>query len=92
MNRHERFERVAELPFNKVGEQILVVVSKTRDVHLLNEPAARIWELLEKAATLESLMAALQEEYDLDPPAAEQEVEAVVTEMLGKGLVRALPA
>lgn len=52
------------------------------------------------AALLASLVAApvvhvreaLREEYDLDPRAGEEEVETVVTEMMGKGLVRSLPA
>jgi hypothetical protein len=92
MNPDGRFERVAELPFSKLEEQILVVVSKTREVHLLNESAARIWELLEKSTTLGALMEALGEEYDLDPAAGEAEVESVVTEMMGKGLVRSVPA
>lgn len=92
MNPQDRFERVAELPFNRLEEQILVVVARTREVHLLNESAARIWELLEAPATFEGLMEALREEYDLDPDGGEKEVEAVVTEMMGKGLVRSLPA
>lgn len=90
MNPQERFERVADLPFNRLEEQILVVVARTREVHLLNESAARIWELLEAPATVEGLMEALREEYDLDPAAAEKEVEAAVAEMMGKGLLRSL--
>jgi hypothetical protein len=92
MNPQDRFERVAELPFNKLGEQILVVVAKTREVHLLNESAARIWELLETPATLDGLMETLQDEFDLDPGTVGEEVRTVVTEMMGKGLVRSHPA
>ena len=92
MNRDGRFERVAELPFSKLEEQILVVVAKTREVHLLNESASRIWELLETSTTLGGLVEALGEEYEFDPGAGEAEVESVVAEMMGKGLVRTLPA
>ena len=92
MNPRERFERVAELPFNKLEEQILVVVARTREVHLLNASAARIWELLETPATVEALMEALGEDFDVDPHEGRQEVEAVVAEMIGKGLVRSIPA
>jgi hypothetical protein len=92
MNREERVARMADLPFSKLEEQILVVVAKTREVHLLNESAARIWELLETSTTLGGLMEALREEYDLDPSGGEADVESIVTEMMGKGLVRSVPA
>ena len=92
MNRDQRLERAEELPFSRLENQLLVVVAKTREVHLLNESAARIWDLLETPESLGSLMEALGEEFDLDPGTAEKEVEAAVSEMIGKGLVRALPA
>ena len=92
MNRDERLQRVPELPFSKLEEQVLVVVAKTREVHLLNESASRIWELLEAPATLGGLIEALEEEYDVDPLAGGREVEAAVAEMIDKGLLRALPA
>ena len=92
MTSERRLQRVNDLAYSKVGEQVLVVVAKTREVHLLNDCAARIWELLETPETLAGLMEALEEEYDLDPAAAGQEVGCAVREMIEKGLVRALPA
>ena len=92
MNREQRVERVAELPFSKLDSQILVVVAKTREVHLLNESAARIWDLLQSPETVVGLVEALTEEYELDPETGEKEVEAAVEEMITKGLLRALPA
>ena len=86
-----RFQRIPELPFTRVGEQVLVVVAKTREVHLLNESAARIWELLEESETLDSLVESLGEEYDVDAETAEAQIEAVVAEMRNKGLVQAIP-
>jgi len=92
MNPGRRLERLGDLPYSKVEGQILVVVGKTREVHLLNESAARIWELLQAPVTLGALVESLAEDYDLDPAAAEKEVEAAVEEMIAKGLVRAVSA
>jgi len=35
------------LPFQRMDEDAIVVDTRTREVHLLNETAARIWELLD---------------------------------------------
>ena len=83
-------QRVAELAFTKVEDRILVVVAKTREVHLLNPSAARIWELLESPSTVERLIETLNEEYEFDPSTGKAEVDAAVSEMIEKGLVKAV--
>ena len=39
------FKRDAGVPFQKLEEETIVVDPRTREVHLLNDTAARIWEL-----------------------------------------------
>ena len=81
------FKRDPELPYQKLDEETIVVDPRSREVHLLNETAARVWELLASPHSLDELAAALGEEYDA--PAVE--LRAGVEELIGgfrdKGLL-----
>ena len=44
--------RIGSLPFQKMNEETLVVDPKTREVHLLNATASRVWELLARPQTV----------------------------------------
>ncbi len=83
------YARDPGVPHQKLDEETIVVDPRTREVHLLNETAARIWELLASPRSLEQLAATLAEEYD----APDEEVRAAVEETLAtlrdKGLLAA---
>lgn len=79
-------QRVEGLPFQKLGEQVLVVVPKTREVHLLNETASRLWDLLERPSTVPALLDTLSAEYELDA-GAEADLKEILAEMAAKGLI-----
>jgi PqqD family protein of HPr-rel-A system len=82
------WRRDAALPFQRMDEEAIVVDPRTREVHLLNETGARIWELLGRACTVDELVATLADEYEGAPPEAlRREVEAFVSDLGGKGLV-----
>jgi hypothetical protein len=71
-----------------MDEDALVVDPRTREVHLLNETGARIWELLETASSVDELCAALADEYEGVPAETlRHEVETFVTDLGGKGLL-----
>jgi PqqD family protein of HPr-rel-A system len=82
------WRRTATLPYQRMDEETIVVDPKTREVHLLNETGARIWELLEAARSVDDLCAALEDEYEGAPAGAlRTEVEAFVADLDGKGLL-----
>jgi PqqD family protein of HPr-rel-A system len=84
----ERFRRDATLPFQRLDEEAIVVDPRTREVHLLNETGARIWELLEEDATVDELVEALADEYEgAAPEALRSEVQGFLADLGGKGLV-----
>ncbi len=85
------FRRVSSLPFQKLNEEVLVVDPKTREVHLLNVTATRIWDLLETPRTHDELLAALTEEFDATPETLRADVDALLSELGQKGLVGADP-
>jgi len=87
-----RWRRDGELPFQKLDEETIVVDPKRREVHLLNETAARIWELLASPQSVEDLTAALGDEYDVDEAELGDAVVECVEGLASKGLVVAAGA
>ena len=81
--------RVSSLPFQKLNEEVLVVDPKTREVHLLNSTATRIWDLLATPHTPDELLAVLIEEFDAPPEALRADIETLLGELGAKGLVGA---
>jgi hypothetical protein len=84
------WRRDSALPFQVLDEEVIVVDPKTREVHLLNETAARIWTLLVTAQSVADLVAALEQEYQADADELRAEVEAFVSDMSHKGLCAAV--
>lgn len=82
------WRRDSTLPFQRMDEEAIIVDPRTREVHLMNETAVRIWELLETACSIDDLRAALAEEYEgASPEVLRREVESFVTDLGGRGLV-----
>jgi hypothetical protein len=77
------------LPFQRMDEDAIVINPQTREVHLLNGTAARIWELLETPLSIDELVGALGSEFDAEPAALRHEVESFVADLGGKGLLLA---
>lgn len=82
------YARDPGVPHQKMDEETIVVDPRTREVHLFNETAARIWELLASPCSLEQLTAALADEYD----APDEELRAAVEETLAALQVKGLLA
>lgn len=83
------YAREAGVPHQKLDEETIVVDPRTREVHLFNETAARIWELLAAPQTLEDLTGALADEYDAPADEVRASVEETLALMQAKGLLAA---
>jgi PqqD family protein of HPr-rel-A system len=86
------WQRDPALPFQAMDDEIVVVDPGTRQVHLLNATAARVWTLLGTARSLPALLAALEAEFEATPAELRSEVEALLGEMTDKRLCVARPA
>jgi hypothetical protein len=76
----EAWRRDPGLPFQRLDDDTIVVDPARREMHLLNETAARIWELLEWPHTLDQLVTALAEEYE----APEDELRAAAADLIAE--------
>jgi Coenzyme PQQ synthesis protein D (PqqD) len=81
------YTRDPGLPFQTLEEETIVVDPKTREVHLLNDTAARVWELLASAQSVDELTAALGEEYDAPADELRTGVEELLRGLGDKGLL-----
>ena len=75
------------------GERELAVMSVAQGAYFgLNEVATRIWQLTESVATVASICAAMQMEYEIDQARCEQEVVVCLAQMIAEGLIRVIDA
>ena len=84
------WRRDSELPFQKLDEETIVVDPRRREVHLLNETAARIWELLASPRSVDELAATLGGEYDVAEAELREAVVELVDGLSSKGLLVAV--
>jgi PqqD family protein of HPr-rel-A system len=82
-----KYKRDPGVPFQKLDEETIVVDPRTREVHLLNDTAARIWELLASSQSVDELTAALGEEYEAPPGELRDDVEQLLGGLGDKGLL-----
>ncbi len=83
----ERWKRDDELPFQRLDEETIVVDPRSREVHLLNETAGRIWELLAAPRSLDELAATLADEYDAERRRATRGITDCLAGLSDKKLV-----
>lgn len=69
----------------------VVLMSISEGVYIgLDEVGSRIWELLKSnASSIETLCAALQEEFEVDPQTCRTEAQAFLNDMVERGLIEA---
>jgi hypothetical protein len=76
---------------NVGGEQLLVPlgaqVMKLNGLITLNATAACVWELLAAERTLDELIAALSERFNVESETARDDVRAFIEEIAGMGLL-----
>ncbi|HEY4186301.1 MAG TPA: PqqD family protein, partial [Polyangia bacterium] len=65
----------------------LVVDPKTREVHLLNATATRVWELLERPQTLDDLLGTLGREFEAPEETLRGDLTTLLAELGNKGLI-----
>ena len=82
-----RYKRDGRLPHQEVQGQAVVVAPARREVHEFDETATFLWATLARERSVEDLVGALCEEYDVDAAEAEKDVRDFVALLEEKGLV-----
>lgn len=80
------WRRVADLPFQTLDDETIVVNPVQREVYLLNETASRVWELCASPRTVDDLVAGLGEEYEVSADDLRRAVVEVLERFCDKRL------
>jgi PqqD family protein of HPr-rel-A system len=79
--------RGADPTFTRVDDELIGLDTRSGLAHSLNPPAARVWALIERPATIAEVCERLVEEYDVDVDTCMEQVVALVADLEQAGLV-----
>jgi hypothetical protein len=76
-----RLARTAEVAFQSLGEETVIVLPLTRTLHVLNPTGRFLWETLDRPLSLRELADRLVGAYEVARPQAEADVLAWAAEL-----------
>jgi len=72
------------------GEAVILSL-ETKVLRGLNPVGSRVWELIDGQRSVEEIITAIVQEFDVTPQAAAEDVKRFVRELLDKGLATSVP-
>lgn len=79
--------RVVDLPFTRLDEEMLAIDEKAGYYYSLNESAARVWELISSPVPVNALCVRLCEEYEVDEKTCRGDLLQLLQSLLDVGLL-----
>ena len=79
--------RASDMIASEIDGEYMIMNIELGSYIVLREVSARIWELLERPATLASLLENLLQEYTVDRDTCEQEIVSFLKEMAENNLI-----
>jgi hypothetical protein len=73
--------------FRVIENEAVILNLENGIYYSLNPVGTRLWELFDGKKSIRDLAQVLTEEYDVDPKTAEQDIIALVEDLLQEGLV-----
>lgn len=86
-----RYRRSDHVKVKKVGENTALYVRKQRGIHMLNDTAFFIWEVLERPFTSDELLYMLSEVFDADPGVMKEDLHEILDLFLTYELIHTEP-
>jgi hypothetical protein len=87
MTNGERYRYTARTAFQVLDGLAVVVATRKRTVHRLDEVASDLWKFLEPGRTVDELVDFLLSEYEVDTGTARNDVVEFVRELVKKELL-----
>ncbi|MCB2263467.1 MAG: lasso peptide biosynthesis PqqD family chaperone [Candidatus Thiosymbion ectosymbiont of Robbea hypermnestra] len=76
-----------DLVFSDIEGEVVMMSIEKGNYYCLNEVGSRIWQLIEQPTTLADVCHELQEDFQVEPAACEQEVFKFAEKMVTAGLI-----
>lgn len=73
--------------YEQIDSEVVLFSQSTQHYYGLDELGTRVWQLLLEHHTVASILAALQEEYEVDAAVLRRDVERLLGELAANGLV-----
>ncbi|MHB0871727.1 MAG: PqqD family protein [Chloroflexota bacterium] len=73
--------------WRKIGEETILLNSRSENYYSLNEVGTRVWELIDGQTTAREIASRIAEEYDAPAEEIEEDVVALLQELREQGLV-----
>lgn len=80
-------QREPEVIFTRLDDELIALDTRSGIAHSLNTTGARVWELIETPASMESIWGRLGEIYDVDPATCREQVAMLLADLSRAGLV-----
>jgi len=75
-------------PFQKIEGDTIIVDTRDRLMHQLNDVGSRVWELLTLKQTVKTIINAVTDEYEVDPSAAGDDIIQLLDKMSELKLIK----
>jgi hypothetical protein len=73
--------------FRRIGPEVVLARVDGEDLESLSETAGAVWGLLDEPRSVDELATALRASYGSDPARIASDVEALLDELVGRGVV-----
>jgi PqqD family protein of HPr-rel-A system len=77
----------AEISLQRVGEEAILHDRRSGRAHVINESAARIWELCNGHATIDEIVSAFASSYELDAGEVREDVLYIIAKFRELGVL-----
>ena len=84
----DRLRRHPDAAWRKIDEQVVVVTPDDGKLHLLNDLASFLWEQLDAAQSIDALVRAVTDEYDVDENTARTDILDFFRDLISKNLLQ----
>ena len=83
----KRYTKVDGHAWQKIGEEIVVVLSRKRRIALFNSTASYLWDILDEPKTVEELSEALTHTFEVSMEQAQKDVETFIVSLTTEEIV-----
>ena len=87
MNFDSVFSQNSKCPVRTIGDGLVIMAPSGDTTHSLEDIGAFIWTQLDGQKTLQDVLAAILDSYDIDNDTAREDLASFITQMLDAGLI-----
>jgi len=83
------YRQTGQVKIKKIGNSIALYVDSQKGIHVLNDTARFIWEVLEEPFTADELLYMLSQAFDGDRATMKADLDEIIDRFLRYDLIRA---